>query len=516
VASRRRRLLRPAAGAALVAVACALAAALAGDSITLAPGTGQLALAVAPGLGPAITGISVAGQPVKVWDHTTSPRFFSGIDGNPRAWREASGHVNVLVNALEAHRLRGPDFDHLAFDTNQIYSNIPNNLQTAESGHGFWDFIMGPYSTDGTHFYSLAHSEWYAALATSPPDLVFDPVTKTFTTNTPTDNPNTRGVLFNSWTTTVNSLKSADGGASWQRNSVGGNFTVADTSYHWTGSIAFTNRAYLHAVLYTGLQTIGRMVKEGNHYYAIGNYFHRDFSQINPATGQWTAPVDKQGLILIRTTDFTDPNGWEAWSGGSTWEAVANLNFKTFLPMLAGVPIPAGDNPYQYPLPPNMLDFVFDTVAQVFVVVFGAGTGPRPLYYMTTRSLATPAWSDYAVVAGTATLQVGPVVGFQGNNYIAIVDPAAPGYNFETTSGTPRVFYTAAQDLYYVPLKITYAPPANLGDVGDRPRPALAPLAPRGQPPARPRGPGASGARAARVLGGCHLATAGESRRKQM
>ena len=410
-----------------------------------------------------IASIAVAGQPVKVWDHTQSPSFFNGIDGATKAWKEADGTVNLLVAALQAHRLRGPDFDHLTFDTNQIRSNIggtpPNDLEIPESGHGFWDFIDGPYSVDGVAFYSLTHSEWYAALATTPPDLVFDANILRFTVSTPADNPKTRGVLFNSWTTTVNMLKSIDGGASWARNAagVGGNFTVADTSYHWTGTVPFTSRAYLHAVLYSGLQGISRIVKDGSHYYAVGSYYNRDFSQINPATGQWQVPLNQNGMVLIRTTDFTNPDGWEAWGGGSTWAPVADGTFQPFLPMLNGVPIsPTADEAnsgFQFPGPGGVPDLLYDTVAKQYILTFVYNqTGA--VHYMTSPSLAVPAWSDHVMIAGTAALVSGR---FGGNNYPSLIDHSSPGFSFEFTSGKPFLYYTTGLNIWRVPLQTTYA-----------------------------------------------------------
>jgi hypothetical protein len=404
-----------------------------------------------------IAQISIVGQPVMVWDHSQSPeQRFNGPDGPASAWREADGTVNLMINNVEAYRLRGPDLEHLTFDPNKIYSSIQHDLRIPEDDYNFWHFLNGPYSVDGRNFYSLSHSEWYAALLNG--DLVFDPVTHTFPVSAPVDNPYPRGVLFNSWTTTVNSFVSADGGASWQLNTVNGNHVVAKTAYHWTGTAALASRAYRHAVLYTGLQQITRMIKEGNYYYAMGNYYHRDWSQINPAAGQYQAPLDKNGIILIRTNDFTNPNGWEAWSGGNTYEAISNQNFKTFLPKRSGAPIDNGPTPNRYPGPAWNPSFVFDTNAQTYILIFVCGTGH--VCYMTTPSLANPSWSDYTPILGTATLitnPAGPVRGFRGNNYVSILDGSSRGFNFEFTNGKPLLFYTAGGNIWREQLSISYS-----------------------------------------------------------
>src|SRR5207249_8345578 len=120
-----------------------------------------------------------------------------------------------------------------------------------------------------------------------------------------------------------------------------------------------------------------------------------DFSQINPAAGQYQAPVAKEGLALMRTRDFTNPNSWEAWSGGSIWEPVSNYNCKTFLPKREGVTLPMTLAP----------TFIYDTNAQVTICVWrDTSRGIDEVGYITTRSLASPSWSDWSPVLGMGTL----------------------------------------------------------------------------------------------------------------
>jgi hypothetical protein len=356
--------------------------------------------------------------------------------------------------------------DQLTFDPrNKVYSNLQNNLQIPEDLHNFWHFITGPYTVDGRNIYSLTHSEWYAGLLTGDLVITTDASDNVTITQTPCDPGLGRGVLYDSWTTTVNSVVSTDGGASWGLNWVNGNHVVADTSYKWTGSVALASRAYLHAQLWTGLQQISNIIKEGNYYYAMGNYYHRDFSQIDPAAGQYQAPIDKEGIIIIRSQDLTNPAGWEAWSGGTTYEPIANQNFKTFYPQKAGVPYSAWN--------PRM---IYDTNARTYIVVFAGDwhNNNATVYYTTTNSLANPAWSDYALILGMgsgfiADPDVAPT-DIHGCMYPTLIDKDSPGFNFEFTGGSPYLVYPSGQGILRLQLSISYSvpPPPPQFNIGDR------------------------------------------------
>jgi hypothetical protein len=404
----------------------------------------------------AIDQIAVVGQPVMVWDDTG---IWGGIDASSRAWRERDGTVNLLINSLDAYRMRGPDLDHLVFDPTRTFMSGPYELP--EDNYNFWHFLNSPYSRDGVTFYSLTHSEWYAAMLTG--DLIFDPNTHTFPVATPVDNPYPRNVLYNSWTTTVNLMQSVNGGASWALRTVDGNHSPAKTSYHWTGTDALANRAFLHAALYSGLQQISRLVKEVTngvtYYYAVGNHYKRDFSLINPGAGQWAAPLVKNGLAMIRTSDISNPNGWEVWTGGSSWASpITSENVGTFLPMLNGVPAAWVPNPYEFPGPAWNADIIFDTEAELYILIFTNGTpsSSGPVCYMTSQSLAAPVWSDYRPIIGTDTVVVGATTGFGGPNYVSMIDPNSPGFNFEYTNGNPRLYYVTGRKLYQLQLQTTY------------------------------------------------------------
>jgi hypothetical protein len=391
-----------------------------------------------------IAQIQVIGQPVKVFDHTTDQQEPYNIpDSQITAWREADGTVNLLIPHFEAYRMRGPDLEHLTIDPKKIYSSSQSASQVPEDLYNYHHWLMGPYSLDGQHFYSLAHSEWYACLLNGDCGQI---------------GSNGLGVTLNSWVNTVDSFVSANGGASWQLNVVNGNHVVANTGYYWTGSQALASKIYLQALNHTGMFQPTRVIKEGGYYYAISLYQHRDFTQIDPAHGVYQAPIDKYGYALVRTNDITNPNGWQAWTSGSTFEPLSKQEIGVFMPQRNGSSLNAA--------PPQI---IFDTNAQCYILIHTLFAGSNSVNYMTTKSLANPSWSESTPILGTAELVTdpgGPVQGFNDSNYPSILDATSQGFSFEFTNGNPLLFYNTspsqyggdnlARDVYRVQLAITY------------------------------------------------------------
>jgi hypothetical protein len=334
-----------------------------------------------------IAQIQVAGQPVIVFDHTQDQQQPLNIpDEQITAWREADGTVNLMVPHYEAYRMRGPDLLHLTIDPNEIYSSTQSGSQMTENLYNYHHWLSGPYSLDGQHFYSLAHSEWYACLLNGDCDQT---------------GANGLSATSNSWANTINSFVSADGGATWQLNVVNGNHVVAQNAYYWTSSLALIDQIYLQALNHSGMFQPTRVIKEGSYYYAIGYYMHRDFTQVNPPQGVYQAPVDEEGYALLRTSDVTNPNGWQAWTSGGTYQPLSNLNIAVFLPQQNGSTLNAA--------PPQI---AFDTNAQCYILIHTLYGGNNAVYYMTTKSLANPSWSQSTPILGTAQL---------------ITDPGGPG-----------------------------------------------------------------------------------------
>jgi hypothetical protein len=393
-----------------------------------------------------IAGIAVTGQPVIVFDHTKDQQEQNNIpDGQVTAWREANGTVNLLIPAFENYRMRGPDLTHVIIDPHAVFSSLASARQVPEDLDNYSHWLQGPYSLDGHTFYSLAHSEWYACL------LHNDCARKA---------TNGSSAQLNSWVASTNAFVSRDGGATWQLNVGAGSHIVANPGYHWTGSVALADSIYLRAMNHSGLFQPSRVIHEGAYYYSVAWYLHRDFTKIDPAHGAYQAPVDGYGYVLLRTANLTDPTSWQAWSGGTNFALVGAQPLTPFRPSQNGVALNAA--PAQ---------IVYDTTAKTYIMVFTVYGGHFPVYYMTTKTLANPSWSDATAIGGTGNLVTDPaghITGYTGTNYVSIIDPSSPGYNFEFTgSGSPLLFYSTfpaayggnnyARDLYRAQLTVTYA-----------------------------------------------------------
>lgn len=393
-----------------------------------------------PSAGRQIASIAILGSPLKISDHTTENNIYP--DAQQTAWKEADGTVNFMIAHDEAYRMRGPDLEHLTFDSSEVFSSSETAFQVPESLHNYVHTPMGPYSLDGVHFYSLTHSEWYACVLNN------------------TCNAQSGNAKDYSWVATTNQLVSSDGGASWKLNTVAGNHVVADPGYYWTDSPAAQAQTwtFANANNHTGLFQPTRVIEEGGYYYALAYYLHRNFSAINPAAGVYTAPVDKQGNVIIRTRDIANPNGWEAWLGGSSYGPFNNSTVDAFYPIIGGQTT-AGE----------ASQIIYDTNAQEYILIFTPFGNYFPVYYITTKSLAKPVWSVATAISGTGSLLVdpaGPVTGFGNGQYVSIMDDASLGYNFETTSGNPRLYWNTfpvtyggnntARDIYSIQLIVSY------------------------------------------------------------
>jgi hypothetical protein len=396
-----------------------------------------------------IAGIQVVGQPVLVFDHLVDQQQPNNYpDIQVTGWLEADGTVNITVPHFENYRMRGPILESVAIDRNEIFSSTSSASDIVESHYNNHHWLSAPYTFDGKTIYALAHTEWYACLLNG--------------------DCSTDGYQINSWANTVTSFMSTDGGASWALNGLNAAHVVSNESFTWTGSSALSMAVYRKALNHTGLMTPSRIVREGNYFYSIGFLVHRDFTQLNPATGQ--APIDKYDYVLMRTTDITQPASWEGWVSGSQYVPMSSHGFNAFKPMQNGQALNAAGP-----------QIIYDTNAQVYIVTFvvygQTGEELGPIYYMTTPSLANPVWSDAVPISGSATTQQNPrapsptqacSIGFQPGNYPSLLDSHSSGFNFEYTDGDPWLFYTynpaltcgdnsqGHRDLYRLHLSITY------------------------------------------------------------
>ena len=395
-----------------------------------------------------IAGVRVVGQPTLVFDHLTDQREPNHLaDFATTAWKEADGTVNLTVSHFENYRMRGPDLEHLTSARDVIFSSTSAASDPVEAHVNNRHWLAAPYTFDGRTVFALAHHEWYACLSVGDCEEGGPPTTTSM-----------GSYQLNSWANALTLLMSQDGGASWRVNGAPGTHLVANERFNWTGSAALEKGVYRQGFNHTGLMTPSRLIKEGTHYYSIAFVVHRDFANLSPATGQ--APADKEGWVLIRTTDPTRSSGWEGWESGDQYVALDSRRSTAFNPMpMAGPP-----------------QIIYDTNAEMYIAVFAPFGRVGPAYYVTTPTLAKPSWSAPVAIEGTADLQINPraenpgstcSIGFQPGNYLSVIDSHSRGLNFESTDGDPWLFYSynpalgclgdnMARDIFRVRLSVVY------------------------------------------------------------
>jgi hypothetical protein len=390
-----------------------------------------------------IESIQLIGPPVIVFDHLRDQQEpYHLPDETVNAWKDSHGTVNLTIPHFENYRMRGPTLESLVSDPMRIFSSTTQAEDITEDHYDYHHWLISPYTLDGKTVYALTHTEWYACLLEG--------------------DCSAENNMPNSWVTSNNSFKSDDGGATWSANGLYENHLIANLGNYWTGSQELALRVYQTALNHSGFMAPSRLIKEGAYYYSVGWELHRDFSMLDTTTGE--APIDKYGFAIIRTKDITEAAGWEAWVAGNTFQAVSAGSFGVFLPQENGLVI----NPGQAQL-------IYDLNAKTYILFFSSWDH-NAIYYITTKRLASPSWSEAKMVLGSDTFQVDPRnpdgqnpcnIGFVPNNYVSVIDSDSPGLNFEFTSGSPWLFYVVnpalcggdnlARDLYRVRLSIKYS-----------------------------------------------------------
>lgn len=250
---------------------------------------------------PSIARIRIVGQPVLVWDHLADQRGPLNIpDFPPSAYKEADGTVDLMIAHFENYRMRGPDLEHLVSFPNIVFSSTTQASEIGESHYDYHHWLAAPYTFDGRTIYALADTEWYACLLNGD-----------CAGTAPATSTSSGSYQLNSWANTVTALVSTDGGVSWAVNGADGAHVVGNESFTWTGSVALASAVYRKAFDQTGMFEPSRVIREGDYFYSVALMTHRDFSRLDVTTG--VAPVDKNGLLLMRTNDPSKASGWEGW-----------------------------------------------------------------------------------------------------------------------------------------------------------------------------------------------------------
>lgn len=322
-------------------------------------------------------------------------------DGGVRAFRDASGQVQVIMPSIYGNRrLIGPDLNHLTHDcTVTLDSN--QNPDPAAYDNGQW--LASVYSPDGQTVYGLTHMEYIGAFfpGMCPVDI---------------HSPD----ALRCWWNTVTLVVSTDAGHSYHRAPKRNGLVGALPFRYDPSGIGFEGMGL------NGLTQIVRNPDDGYYYTISGD-------AIAPQAG-----VQGTGYnCLMRTKNLADPTSWRGWDGRGFTRTFVDPYRESTNPPSAHVCKPINITNHS-----NNLSLSWNTTLRRWLVVY---QNPGGGYWFTTSPDLT-SWgrpqkfldrpNPWGVKCGDPTAESGT----------SLIDPASTSRNFTTTGQRPY-FYTTVYTL---------------------------------------------------------------------
>jgi hypothetical protein len=218
--------------------------------------------------GGSVVDVRVTGTEETVFDWSQNACEGADIPDAPaRAFRDASGRVQLISSHYVNRRMLGPDLNHLTHDCHVVMRST-FNPDPAKFDDREW--IHSPYTPDGTKVYALVHDEYQGQ---THPDRC------------------PSGEYVPCWYNAVTLAVSTDGGNTFGQVAPPGNL-VATIPYPYAPDSGPA-----------GLFQPSNIVRNGEdgYYYAL--------------LRAQRYRAQKQGTCVIRTRDISDPKSWRAWNG---------------------------------------------------------------------------------------------------------------------------------------------------------------------------------------------------------
>jgi len=213
--------------------------------------------------------IKIVGPEEIVYDWTTDRCKFENIpDLAARAFRDASGQIQLLINHVSTYRMIGPDLNNLTMDCTGPVNHSAKSGDPALFSDNEWP--ASPYTEDGQTIYTLVHNEYQGH--THPGQCP-------------------QNDYFPCWLNTITLSVSTDAGQSYQH--------VAAPPGHYVAGLPYVYEAGAGP---EGTRAPSNIIKGQDGYYY--NYFN--------VTGHRS---DEQWVCAMRTDDLTDPASWRFWDG---------------------------------------------------------------------------------------------------------------------------------------------------------------------------------------------------------
>ncbi|TNC15979.1 DUF4185 domain-containing protein [Methylobacterium terricola] len=306
-------------------------------------------------------------------------------DAPARAFREADGGIALFGMHYRNRAFRGRDFEALKLDCRVV---LDSAFKPEPEAFDDRSWIAATWTEDGQRVEALLHEEYHA-----------DDYGRC----------RTKGALA-CWYNAVLAARSTDGGKSFTR-------TVPPTVV-----AAAPFRQEVEQGRHRGFFNPSNIVSDGR-----ARYFYA-------STTGWTG--QPFGVCLFRSDDVSDPARWRAFDGKDFSARFPNPYGKGAKPTGSCAPVAP------FPAPVGSVSRHRGTGA--WIAVFQAAAGgvfPRPgIYWSTSRDLL--AWDAPRLLIAGPTLYDDPcTAGGELVSYPSLIDPAAPGRNFDTVGDTATLFY---------------------------------------------------------------------------
>ncbi len=326
--------------------------------------------------------VATVGSATMVFDYSVSNCNTIDIPDVPaRAFRDASGKINLIASHYTTWRMTGSTFDNLVKDCSPTMTSHDG---TDPSDFNNKEWIMAPYTTDGVNIHAMVHNEFVPC---------------------PTWN--------NCWYNSITYASSSDSGKTYTHTMAPSNL-VAASPYKDTYPATHTPFGFFGG---------SNIIKKDGYYYKM--------VQIEAHLLQdW-------GTGLLRTNNLSDPASWRGWDGSGFNVQFVNPYTETGYNIAEKILAPV-DREH---IGKMCASLTYNTYLSKYMVVdytngdYNGSTNQYGFYFAVSEDLIH--WSPRQfIMAAPSSWAVG------GLYYPSLIDHADTSRNFEQCGQTPYLYYT--------------------------------------------------------------------------
>jgi hypothetical protein len=365
-----------------------------------------------------VVAVRVTGTEENVFDWSQSACEAADIPDTPaRAFRDASGRVQLIASHYINRRMIGSDLNHVARDCRVI---MRSDFDPDPATFADREWIHAPYTPDGKKVYALVHDEYQG---------------QTHPGQCPS------GEYFPCWYNAVTLAVSTDGGASYGHVTPPGNL-VAAIPYPYVPDSGPAGLFQTSNIVHNS--------DDGYYYALVRAQRYR---------------AQQQGTCVMRTRDLSDPKSWRAWNGHG-------FDVRFVNPYLEPNQRPVDHvcNPVSFGEIQLMVEsLTFNTYLDSFLLVGTAvdrnreGNVTSGIYYSTSDDLID--WTPRKLILRTESRQTYECGDPNPIAYPSVLDPASTSRNFESTGKRAYLYFTRSnyasctetldRDLVRVPIEFS-------------------------------------------------------------